>query len=125
MDKLNIVLNRIDIKKLDLSKNIIDFSVLFKANNLEDKIEKSMLLSDNVISFAVELIKNIKDKIKSKNSGTIVEFGLKQGGEDVEREKLVKGIIKILDTISRLKGTKDAQQYMKLFYSINNSKVYL
>lgn len=125
MAKTSVILSRIDVKKLDLGKNAIELSLVYKLNEAQQSIDKKFNLGDSIISFSVELIKNIKDSIKTGSPGAIIAFGIKEDGEIAEQEKLTRGITKLLDSIERLKRTSESDKYMKLFYSINNSKIAL
>ncbi|MBI5148370.1 hypothetical protein HZA33_01695 [Candidatus Pacearchaeota archaeon] len=127
MIKKNIVFNRVDIKKLDLRNNLIELAVLYSINEAKNKtegiLEKSFNLGNNTISFVMEMMKQVRDKAKIEGA-EVISFGRTED-EEKEIERLANGMKKISDTISKLKNTKDAQQYMKLFHSVNNLKVIL
>lgn len=123
MEKNKIILNRIDIKKLDFSKNLVELSLAYQINESTENFSKNINLNESVMGWSVEAMKNIKDKIKN-SAGITPLFGEKEG-EIKEQEKLVKGVNKLMESIINLRKINDAQKYMKAFHSVNNLKIIL
>ena len=123
MGKNSLILNRIEVKKLDFSKNLINLSLVYSINGAFSSIEKTIQLNDSVMSWSVEAIKIIKDKV-NKSTGINPALGENQT-KFIEQEKLIKGINKLMGSIAKLKEISEAQKYMNAFHSINNQKIIL
>lgn len=123
MGKNSVTLSRLEVRKLDFSKNSVELSLVYQINESIQNIEKTIKLNDSVMGWSVEAIKNIKDQLKT-STGLAPILGEKDG-EIGEQEKLVKGVNKLMDSIVKLRKISDAQKYMKAFHSVNNSKISL
>ena len=120
MNKPQIRIKKIGVKKFDLPKDSIDLFIDYEFDAVPGQIQRDFLVESNMVNFIVRMAKEIKDSVKANSPEIAIEF---ERGEDNARNKIADAMDKILLKVNELKKTKDAVQYMKLFHEVNNLQI--
>ncbi len=107
-----VTIDELKVEKLGMGQKLLDLSFKYTALGKQTKIFKTFPLSENNVTFVLNLISEIK---RASN--------LKLEKEEEMKEKLVNYMARLVQEVKSLEKFKESERYMKEFQKINCYKV--